>query len=157
MKHAHSMLFPDLKRYVFFCIILSFLSCGQQPEKPGRNQDISLGIANKTVLFESANNGTAQIQLKLLHDGSLRFTMETIPQPGTEERSEFISREGHWEKPDSVFRLVFQQKNLVLESLFDESFDAGNTFVLINDSTVHIPVTAREVWIWGVPCERYIY
>lgn len=120
----------------------------------GSKSDSKAGGQNATISFRNADNGLAQIQLELLPDHRLDFFMETIPQPGTEERSEFITAKGVWEKNDSAYVLTFRRRDLVLEALFDESYDSDNTFAVLNDSTVAIPAQSDKVWIWGVLCEK---
>ncbi len=109
-----------------------------------------------SISYGSANNGLADINLDLLPDQRFNFFMRTIPQPETHEHSEIFEANGFWKKTDTTFILVFRQKQLVLDALFDESFDKEGTFKLVNDSTVNIHLTAKDVWIWGVACERRI-
>lgn len=135
----------------------------QSYRKIPQNADtLKISIENKintiikdTIIFQSGSNGLADIKLVIIPDGNFAFHMRTIPQPMTEEEEVIINSTGTWLKKDNWIILDFiKNKSFFLKAVFDSNYADENEFKVINESTVAINITLKQLYIWGVACDK---
>ncbi|WP_417603085.1 hypothetical protein [Owenweeksia hongkongensis] len=144
--------------------ILSFLSCRNEQsdngitqqtntEKYSPEKEVDTKIKD-SVIFQSGSNGLADIRLMIIPNGNFVFHMRTIPQPMTEDEEAIINSSGTWTKKDNWVALKFIKDKPILKAVFDSNYADSNVFKVIDESTVNINIGLKQLYIWGVGCDK---
>jgi hypothetical protein len=123
--------------------------------KPRENINNSLNKSESkkiTIQYNCLANGTADINLALYNDNSLRLYFKSL----LDENSDEYNIDGKWERSKDDLRLMFYKKTLPKMSwLFDNSYVKDSPpYKFPNDSTVLINSQQEILWLWGVACKK---
>jgi len=157
-----------LRTIILILFTLTLLSCSNdqsdkkttQQTATSKNNDLTTTekevntTINDTVVFQSGSNGLADIRLTIIPDGNFVFHMRTIPQPMTEDEESIINSTGTWTKKDNWAALKFIKDKPILKAVFDSNYVDDNEFKVIDESTVDINIGLKQLYIWGVGCEK---
>lgn len=110
-----------------------------------------------TILYQDEPNGFAEIKLKIIPNGSFDLYMRALPQPMDEDSLEIVSNlSGKWIKNKNWIRLEFDNKEILLDALFDKNYAHKNEFKIIDNQNVDINTELSHLHIWDVNCKKII-
>lgn len=111
------------------------------------------GAADTVLVYRSAANGTANLQLSMLANHSFKFHVQTIPLDDPKAIDENLY--GTWKDNNTSKRLFFKAQNKVLvRTLFDSLGAQNKQFVIVNDSVVDINDQLSGIFMGGILCEK---
>lgn len=107
-------------------------------------------IKNTSIVYKAAGNSVGDVELKIYDDNSFELKLMYFKEVGKYKRK----FKGEYFLSDSIIKLKFNEKKLILPNLFIEQYDDNNGFVLINNTDVEIKRKKEYIYIYGIRCEK---
>lgn len=110
-------------------------------------------LTDTVLLYHSAANDNANLQLSMLANHTFKFHIQTIPLDDPKAIDESLL--GTWKENNNTKRLFFKaQHKPLVQNLFDSLGAQNKQFVIVNDSVVDINDQLSSIFIGGILCEK---